>query len=479
MTSGPVALSIACGLVLEDGRPWGEAATPLQIDDMTALLDRAGPRYHFLTRPRGGSKTTDVGAALVTTLVLDAPPGSRSYAVAADGDQARLLHDAMRGLIERTPGIAGAFTVEARRITAVTSGASLEVIAADGPSTYGLRPYVAVMDELAVWPDTANSRQVFDALASAAPKLPDSRLVLITSAGSPTHWSYRIFEHACTSTQWRVSEMPGPCPWHWPEALAEQRALLSESQYARLFLNEWTEAEDHLTTHEDLRACVRFTGVQPARRRCRYVMGLDMGYVDDRAVLAVCHRDPDGSVSLDNMRVWAGSRRSPVREADVEHEVLDFWSNYRRAPLWLDPWQTKGLAQRLRTRRVRVEEYAFSAQSVGRLALTLYRLLRDHTLALPDDPELLDELANVRLRESAPGVYRLDHKEGRHDDRAVALALCAQALLELPNRRRVRTASPTDERVTPDWLGLQRPTTAEIYAMPLREHIRYAQTWPR
>jgi phage FluMu gp28-like protein len=57
--------------------------------------------------------------------------------------------------------------------------------------------------------------------------------------------------------------------------------------------------------------------------------------------------------------------------------------------------------------------------------------------ALPDDEELLDELANVRLRESAPGVYRMDHDPDRHDDRAVALALAAHHLVTRVPRRQV------------------------------------------
>jgi hypothetical protein len=36
----------------------------------------------------------------------------------------------------------------------------------------------------------------------------------------------------------------------------------------------------------------------------------------------------------------------------------------------------------------------------------------------------------VRLRESTPGVYRLDHDTSGHDDRAVALGLAALALTE-------------------------------------------------
>jgi phage FluMu gp28-like protein len=77
-----------------------------------------------------------------------------------------------------------------------------------------------------------------------------------------------------------------------------------------------------------------------------------------------------------------------------------------------------------------VVEHAFTSQSVSRLALRLHQLIRDHALALPDDEELLAELANVRLREMSPGVYRLDHDPDKHDDRAIALALGAVALVD-------------------------------------------------
>jgi hypothetical protein len=363
--------------------------------------------------------------------------------VAADADQARLLVDAMAGLIRRTPGLAGAFTVETRRVTAATTGATLEVLAADGPSAFGRLPHLVVMDELAVWPETENARQVFDAMLSAVPKTARGRLVIITSAGAPSHWSYRVLEHARASSAWRTSEMPGPCPWLDPATLAEQQALLSEAQYARLLLNEWTEPEDRLARREDLDACVRFTGSQPPIPGRRYVMSLDMAYVHDQAVVAICHRDPDGLVTVDVMETWQGTKYNPVREADVEARIGDLWRAYQRPALWLDPWQTKGLAQRLRTRGVTVTEHAFTTQSVGRLALTLYRLIRDRALALPNDPELLDELAAVRLHETTPGTYRLDHAAGRHDDRAVAIALCAQALIERPPHATGRIIRPS------------------------------------
>ena len=102
--------------------------------------------------------------------------------------------------------------------------------------------------------------------------------------------------------------------------------------------------------------------------------------------------------------------------------------DYGSARVVADPYQAVGLLQRLRARGLAAQEFAFTAQSVGRLAAGLFNAIRDRVVALPADDELLDELAHVRLRESSPGVFRLDHDAGRHDDRAVALALVVTSL---------------------------------------------------
>lgn len=105
-------------------------------------------------------------------------------------------------------------------------------------------------------------------------------------------------------------------------------------------------------------------------------------------------------------------------------------ASYNGAKVVYDPFQAVGSMQRIRGRGVQVEEFTFHPASVGRLASTLHLLLRNRSLALPDDEELLDELANVRLRETSPGVLRMDHDPDRHGDRAIALAVAATSLLE-------------------------------------------------
>ncbi len=106
------ALDILSGLVLEDGRRWGEVAEPFQWADARAVLDPENETpYHFLTRSRGGSKTADLAGVAIAAMLTQLPAGARLYGLAADRDQGRLLVDSIPGYAARTPELRNALSV--------------------------------------------------------------------------------------------------------------------------------------------------------------------------------------------------------------------------------------------------------------------------------------------------------------------------------------------------------------------------------
>ncbi len=172
----------------------------------------------------------------------------------------------------------------------------------------------------------------------------------------------------------------------------------------------------------------------------KHVIGVDLGITNDRTVAAVMHAErlpsEDGHevvqrVLLDRMEVWTPTRGHPVDLTAVE-EWIELAARQYRAHVVVDPYQAVAMTQRIRSKGVTIDEFTFSQASVGRLAMALHTTIRDHRLAIPDDPELIDELVNVRLRETSPNVYRLDHDPDRHDDRAIALALAILSLTTTP-----------------------------------------------
>jgi len=118
---------------------------------------------------------------------------------------------------------------------------------------------------------------------------------------------------------------------------------------------------------------------------------------------------------LDSIDRWQGTRAAPVDLGEVRDVLIGRCRQYRAAAI-VDPHEALLIAQEARAAGVMVHESAFTAASVGRLALSLHQAIRGHRIALPDDEILIDELVSVRLRKNALGVYRLDHDSGQHDD---------------------------------------------------------------
>jgi hypothetical protein len=149
---------------------------------------RPRPLQRMRSRSDGSSKTTDL-AAVALALLLTAPDRSRFYWGTSDVDQAGLALDAIGGFCSRSDDLASAVELQARRVVARSTGSTLEALPAESSSAFGLLPAGQFLDELASWSDTANARRFLDALTSSATKVPGCRMAILTSAGSPSHYS--------------------------------------------------------------------------------------------------------------------------------------------------------------------------------------------------------------------------------------------------------------------------------------------------
>jgi hypothetical protein len=440
------ALQVMYGLVLEDGKRWGELAIQQQIDDIEAIFNDDGPNKHFYTRPRGGSKTTDVAGAAISWLAADAPPRSRGYVVASNGEQAGILIDAAASLISLTPELDGYLEIEAERIIA-PNGAWVRVLNLSDSGAWGLRDaHFLICDEFAQWPVTRGAKRVYTAIRSTVQKVRGCKLILLTSAGEPSHWSYPILIAALADLLgWRVSQMPGPVPWQDAAELEALHNELTPSQYDRLVLNIWSEDEDRAVSEEDFnlaaqdnyRVLGKGVRIREPHPHLKYVITVDIGILNDATVFVVGHAESlvEGDklgpkrVVADHLERWQGSKKKPIQLAAVEDRIVELSFEYNRAPVHADPDQFVGNLQSLNRRGVKAKEFIFSTSSVGQVATALVQAFRNGQIHVPNVKVLREELLRVRLRESAPGVTRLDHDRSGHDDQAVTLGLLCHLLL--------------------------------------------------
>jgi phage terminase large subunit-like protein len=421
------ALELLAGLMLPEGRRFGEMATSWERRVAKAMLSERGARRWWVGAPRGAGKT-EFMAALTTVAMVDLlRAGAEAYVVARDRDQARISIDRVRGFVRRS-GLEGAFERLDTYVVTTRSGVRLEALSADVGSAWGLSPAWAICDELCQWPETQAAKDLFDAVLTGLPKVADSRFAIITTAGSPGHFSRSIYERAEREPRWRVVMSHAIPPRMDPAEVADAKRSLPASSFARLFENRFAQGEDRLFDPDDIAACISVPGPLDYVSGHRYAIGVDAALRRNAAAVAVAHRESD-RVVVDRLDVFVPK---PGRDVDLSalEDLVAVRARQYSAPVVFDPAMLQSAAQRLHRQGVRMIEHAFTVSSNSTRTLALLRIVREHHLAIPDDRELIDELLNLRIREVSPGVFRHDHDPSKHDDRCTAVSLAVLHLLE-------------------------------------------------
>jgi len=408
---------IARHLRLPDGRSFGDAMADYQRADFEQLFAPDAAPNVWISRPRGGSKTTDIAAMAVADL-LSAPDRSRLYAVAGDQDQAGLLLDAVATWLANSPDLEGSLTIQRDRVSNPLTGSVLIVLSSDAPTALGLTPWRIFLDEIAAWPTGA----MFGSMFSASHKLPGCRVIAMTTAGSPTSWAYELWKNVKQSARWLVLERRELAPWSDTEQVEEARRLLPSGVFARYYDNAWTAADEAPFTLEQIERATDY-GREPATGgdgNHLHFVGVDLGLVNDATVISVVRQDRDRRAHK-LVYTWyrQGSRESPVPIAEVEAELRSIQRRFGPTRIFCDPWQMKALIQAVPG----VEEFAFTTKSMQPLSSSLLVLIREGRLRLLDDPNLRGELLGLTIVEKSYG-WRIEAASG-HDDRVMALALAA------------------------------------------------------
>jgi phage terminase large subunit-like protein len=132
--------------------------------------------------PRGNRKTS-LGAALglLHTIGPERANGGQIVCAAADRKQARIAYEEAVGIVRADKRIASKlrFLDYKNRVLHPKSGAILEAISADAGTQHGRTPTFALVDELHAW----KKRELWDVIRTGLVKVPDSLMVVITTAG--------------------------------------------------------------------------------------------------------------------------------------------------------------------------------------------------------------------------------------------------------------------------------------------------------
>lgn len=445
-------------LVDVDGnvRRFGDVMDPWQREDFAALdpgLMRCNGRGNdpdaktrvYLERGRGHSKTTDLAVTCCWALAFAVRP-LKGYAFAADKDQAGLLKNAMDTVIRLNPWLARILEVQKNLVVNIAKGhpgygATLEIFTSDVGSSYGILPDLIICDELTHWEGDGS---LFHSTISSAAKRKNCLFVVISNAGFVDSWQWSVREAARNDEDWIFSRLDGPqASWLSEERLAEQRRMLPNIAYSRLWDNRWSTGGGDALTPEVIDRAFH-DALQPMTGResgWSFIAGVDLGLTRDCAavvVLAVPDDGRAGKIRLAHNQLWRPTLGKKINLLEIERHLLDLDQQFGLEYVAFDPWQAEHMAQTLEadSERLRRNQRRFNSEqpwmreipptptNLRQQATITIEFFNDRRVVLYDCEPLRRDLHKLRVEEKSYGVRLTSPRDGEgHGDTFSAFAL--------------------------------------------------------
>lgn len=133
----------------------------------------------LLGLPRKNGKSTIASALLNYLLVADGEEGAEVYAAAASKQQARIVFEQAKLMVEASPRLSDLITVYRDSMYVKATESLFRVLAADAPKLEGLNVHGAILDELHAWA----RRELYDVLTTATGAREQPLIGAITTAG--------------------------------------------------------------------------------------------------------------------------------------------------------------------------------------------------------------------------------------------------------------------------------------------------------
>lgn len=239
-------------------------------------------RRAYIEIPRKNGKSTLSAGIGLFLLFADEEPGAEVYSAAADRDQAAIVFDEAKAMVESSPELRRRAEIYKRAIVVASTHSTYRVISADAYTKHGLNASAVVFDELHAQPN----RDLWDVLNTSTGARRQPLMLMITTAGYDRNsicWEqheyarqvlegvlpdpeYFAFIAAADETDdWleeRIWTKANPSvgvtvkmDYLRAEARRAAQTPAYQNTFRRLHLNQWTQQETRWLSLEAFDAC--------------------------------------------------------------------------------------------------------------------------------------------------------------------------------------------------------------------------------
>lgn len=440
-------------------------------------------RRVYIEVPRGNAKSTLSSGVALYCLLADKEPGAEVYSFATTRDQAGIVFNDAKRMVQQTASLRSHFGVEvlSHALYVPKTNSAFQAKSADGSTLDGLNTHLAVVDEL----HAHRTRAVYDVVETSLGKRVNSLMWVITTAGFDTSgicyevrtmvrnvlnrsvvdesqfgiiygldegddWkSLAALEKA--NPNWGVSVMPEVVTSLQKKAIAIPSAA---GNFMTKHLDVWCSAASGWMNMPAWNKCAR----EELRREdfegepC--YIGLDLGSKSDMTakVLMFPREDRDGRTYFvtfadfylpsraietspnSQYRGWVEQGLIRVTEGAmtdfnvVEEDIREDLSRYSVQSIAYDPWQATQLISSLEDSGAPLVECRMTVQQISEPMKTLEALVLDGRIQHDGNPCLTWMMGNVVAKVDAKdNIFPRKERYEQKIDGPVAMIIALSA----------------------------------------------------
>ena len=432
-TKGPIVVRFCEQFLTLNGSFAGRPFVPLPwmadvLDDIYRINPDTGRRLrrtYLLGVPRKNAKST-LGAALaVYHLVMDRSDAEpQIISAASTRDQARLVFNMARGMVESNQDLAAICKVYRSEIHNTQTGGVYKVVSSEAGSVHGINPSCVIIDEF----HAHRNDELMVALTTGSAMRSEPLTVVISTAGhdmdSPLGKLYSIGRKVESGEV--VDESFG-FTWFGPreeedvayddealwkkynpswdlmniEEFRSTSRVTAESEFIRYRLNGWTATQDAWLPAGVWAACRDKS--KKLEQGDRVILGFDGSFSGDATALVAVRVD---DLHLEPVALWErpdGDKAWRVPVQNVEDSIRAAFELFTVQELVADPYFFQVTLQRLEDSGFPVIEFPTNGNRMHSPTKTFFDSVLDGELSHNGDPALARHVANTIIKHDARG----------------------------------------------------------------------------